>query len=272
MDDLAHLLVPHDGVCWWCQARPATTGEHKYKRSDLSRLMGDDQALFWGDGDQLREIRGRSGITRDRYGVVKFPKSMCDRCNNARSQPFDLAYDRYAEYVSSHWLRIAAGLDFEEIYGEPWSRDLLNLARYFAKHFGCRMVRSGLRIPDSLRDFLDGASDMPDTQMVLITTDSVHKQYGRGLYISQDMVHTTRDRDRITGYVMAVYLGAIGVRLAWNEHPIPDGNRSQFFHYPRPILNYFRDEDAMFFGKTRRPGWWARFTQWLNQPGAEANP
>ncbi len=27
---------------------------------------------------------------------------MCDPCNNARSQPFDLAYDRYAEYASSH--------------------------------------------------------------------------------------------------------------------------------------------------------------------------
>lgn len=70
-----HLRLEASGLCWWCQARTATTGEHKFKRSDLARLMGDDH-LIWGDGEgNSKEIRGKSGITRDRHGVVKFPKS-----------------------------------------------------------------------------------------------------------------------------------------------------------------------------------------------------
>ncbi len=83
-DALEHLKVAPSGTCWWCEGRPATTGEHKFKRTDLARLMGEDDLLLWGSGTDLREVRGKRGITRDRYGVVKFPKSLCGPCNNHR--------------------------------------------------------------------------------------------------------------------------------------------------------------------------------------------
>ncbi|MFT4165683.1 MAG: hypothetical protein QM650_10630 [Microlunatus sp.] len=262
----AHLLVPQGSVCWWCQQRPATTGEHKFKRTDLARLMMPGNTLIYGaDGTSVvKEIRGKSGITRDRHKVIKFPKSMCEPCNNGRSKPFDEAYEIFSSYVDSYWLRIAPGVSFVDIYGPAWKDATLNLARYYGKHFGCRMARSGLPIPQSLRDFLNGDNDMHDAHMALITTDSVRKQYGKGLYISPDYIVSDGGRTRFKEYVLAAYIGAIGVRYQWSETEIPD--RSQFFHFPGPVLNCFRNEADVATGSTRRQGWFARFSQWLNKP------
>ncbi|WP_322769051.1 hypothetical protein [Frankia sp. Cr1] len=137
--------------------------------------MGSGGSLLWGRGDgDRREINGRSGVRRDRYGVIKFPKSLCEPCNNKRSKPFDNAYEVYSHYASRYWLRIMPGIDFQQVFGTEWEASTLNLARYYGKHFGCRMVRTGIPVPDSLREFLDGAEDMPDAQMAMITTDAIH--------------------------------------------------------------------------------------------------
>ncbi|WP_270408920.1 hypothetical protein [Brachybacterium paraconglomeratum] len=269
--DLDHLKVSPDGRCWWCRERASTTGEHKYKQTDLARLMGDDSLIWAGDGG-TREIRGKSGIKRDRYGVVKFPKSMCDTCNNARSQSFDRAYTTFSTYLDSTWVRIQPGVSFEEIYGDPWQKDTLDLARYYGKHFGCRMVRSGLPVPDSLRAFLDGDDDMPDAHTALVTTDSVHRVAGKGLTLSSDFVWTNRERTEFRGCVMAAYVGSVGVRYQWwAERQRPEGWDSQFFHFPTPVINCFEDEQALMEGRTRRPGWFSRFSQWLNRPSSHGN-
>ncbi|MDQ3663581.1 MAG: hypothetical protein M3353_02840 [Actinomycetota bacterium] len=236
------MKVAPSGTCWWCEGRPATTGEHKFKRTDLARLMGEDDLLLWGSGTDLREVRGKRGITRDRYGVVKFPKSLCGPCNNHRSQPFDNAYDLYSTYVSKTWLRIMPGVDFPETFGSEWEEPALDLARYYGQHFGCRMVRAGVPVPDSLRSFLDGATDMPDAHMALITTDSIHKVYKSGLSISPDFVEADKDLSRLVRYVLAAYVGSIGVRFEWREGGIP--KRSQFFHFPHPLINGFEDQLA----------------------------
>lgn len=265
-DQFTHLRVPSDGLCWWCRVHPATTGEHKFKRSSLAQLMGDGKTLMWGDGETQRELRGKSGITRDRYGVVKFPKSMCGNCNNERSKPLDTAYDAYSEYVREHWLRVMPGIDLESIYGSDWPEQALNLARYHAKHFGCRMTRNGIPVPQSLRDFLNGADDMPDAQIAVISTDSIHREYGSGFSISPDLVWTDRDSTRFVSYVMAAYVGSIGVRYEWREGGIPDEERSQFYRYPYPVINYFRNEVDMAIKRARKPGWFARLLQWANEP------
>jgi hypothetical protein len=91
---VSHLLTEPGGTCWWCQIRLATTGEHKFKASDLSRMMGEE-GLIWLDTEgKTRHLKGRGAIQRDRYGVVKFDKSLCAPCNNGASQPFDTAYEQ----------------------------------------------------------------------------------------------------------------------------------------------------------------------------------
>jgi len=261
---MEHLRVPTTGTCWWCQERPATTGEHKFKRTDMTRLMADGGRLLWGnDVGDTREIRGRSGVTRDRYGVVKFPKSLCEVCNNQRSKPFDNAYDVFARYVDRTRLWISPGVNFQQVFGTGWEPVTLNLARYYGKHFGCRMVRAGLPVPDSLREFLDGETDMPDAHMVLITTDSIHKRYKSGLSISPDFVEADKSVSRFVRYVLVAYVGSIGVRYEWREEALPE--RSQFFQYPYPVINRFVDEVAVFDGNTRRAGWFPFFLRWLSR-------
>ena len=38
-ESVGHLLTEPGDNCWWCQVRPATTGEHKFKASDLARFV-----------------------------------------------------------------------------------------------------------------------------------------------------------------------------------------------------------------------------------------
>jgi len=230
--------------------------------------MGNDDLLLWGeDGGGSREIRGKSGIKRDRYGVVKFPKSLCADCNNHRSQPFDEAYDQFSDYVASNgWLRKLPGVNFQEIYGADWEAQTLNLARYYGKHFGCRLVRTSVPVPASLRAFLDGATDMPDSHMGLITTDEVHQAYGSGLSISPDCIFVDRAITEITGCTLAAYIGAVGVRYQWCLEGIPEDERSQFFHYPMPLINCFHTEADVAMGEPRPQGRLARFFQWINKP------
>jgi hypothetical protein len=265
-ETISHLLVGADEMCWWCQKRTATTGEHKYKAADLTRMMGDDYLIWGDDTGRIHEIRGKSGIQRDRYKVVKFPKSMCDTCNNTRSQPFDRAYDVFSNYLfTNRHLRLLPGVDFRAVYGATWERDALNLARYYGKHFGCQMVKTGVAVPQSLRDFLDGGTDMADAHMALVTTDTVHRATrSKGLTISPGAVFADPGLTRIRGCVFACYVGSVGVRYQWNEAAFSDVDRSQFFHYPNPVINCFTDEQAVAYGSTRRPGRLARFLQWLN--------
>lgn len=224
--------------------------------------MADDLVLWRDHTGEVRPIRGKSGARRDRYGVVKFAKSLCNECNNERSKPLDEAYDRYASATDS-WSTRSAGVNLSELYGADWEGSSLNLARYYAKHFGCRMVRSKAPIPDSLRDFLDGATDMDDAHMALITTDSIRRANGDGLTMSPDGVTTDGQRSRFTSYVFAAYVGPLGVRYEWRADGIPE--RSQFFHYPVPVVNRFRDETAVFDGQPRRLGFVPTLSQWLGR-------
>lgn len=249
-ESIEHLLVAADGMCWWCRASPATTGEHKYKASDLGRMMDGDTLVWFDDVGGMRHLNGRAAIQRDRHGVVKFAKSLCAPCNNARSQPFDLAYQKFSNYIDAHpEMHQQEGVDFTAVFGTPWRDQLLNLARYYVKHFGCQMVQQGIAIPDSLRAFLDGSEDMPDVHMGLVTTRlSQTPPITEGLHISAGIVWTDQDFTEVRGCVFAVYIGAIGVRFWWQDGGIPEDRRSQFFHYPCPILNRFTDDQAVAHG------------------------
>ncbi len=252
-EDVSHLLTEPGDVCWWCQIRPATTGEHKFKASDLSRMMQDD-GLIWLDTEgRIRHLKGRGAIQRDRHGVVKFEKSLCGPCNNAASQPFDRTYERLSNYLADHPQAYKSdGLDLSVVFGPTWQTGALNLARYYAKHFGCRMVRDGLGVPDSVRAFLNGANDLPDCHMALVTTDELQSHpFSSGLSMSPGMAFVDEARTELRGYVASAYLGPLGVRFQWSKSGIPDEDRSQFFHFPVPVINRFADEMSVVQGNPK---------------------
>src|SRR5437588_7359716 len=79
-------------TCWWCQQRPATSEEHKFKRSDLSRehgrgqLVGARELVHFGTD-------AKRYLSSTKSNPLKFRNSLCDYCNNTRSQPHD--YDTH---------------------------------------------------------------------------------------------------------------------------------------------------------------------------------
>ena len=218
-DQVEHLLATNTGTCWWCQQRPATTGEHKYNRTDLteddvrrSRLLARPRR------ESPRPIRGKGGARRDRYGVVKFEKSLCAPCNNRGNHSHStLPTTEYFRFASKAWSPLLPGANLERLYGRSWRERNLDLARYYAKHFGCRMVRSGVPVPNSLRAFLDGEPDMPDAHMALVTTTSIGRANPDGLTISPDAVRTDKEFTRFTNYIFVAYVGPLGVRYEWRQ-------------------------------------------------------
>ncbi|UPK75698.1 hypothetical protein MU582_03375 [Nocardioidaceae bacterium SCSIO 66511] len=161
---------PHrtPNACWWC-GDPETTGEHKFKHSDLKRLAREN-----GQVDPTSVYKGGEGYSGTLRSLKKgaglrWEQSLCGACNNHRSQPFDIAYTRFSEYVwerQDHFEHCNT-LDFNDVFGMSWSAQATNLARYLGKQLGCVLAEKGLPIAPSIIRFLNGDSGCSDVTFVL---------------------------------------------------------------------------------------------------------
>jgi hypothetical protein len=174
---------------------------------------------------------------------VLFGLVLCKRCNDTRSQPFDRAYDKYAAYVSQHISRLwrAPGIRLDHVYGKDWEQQAKNLARYFAKHFGCLIAENGFPPPQTLRQFLSGQDEATDFSLCLVKDQKrwlFHKalrtkdEREPGLWISPG--YGWIDDDRLTGYKVTTSIGHIGVQFEWHEDW---GLQDSFYFHPHPVLN-----------------------------------
>lgn len=82
----------YEGNYRWC-GDAASSREHKWKKSEIKALYGpagsQHYSLLWiGEDGNHRNVQGPDS------DLMKFEKSLCAKCNNSRSQPFDLSYDQ----------------------------------------------------------------------------------------------------------------------------------------------------------------------------------
>ncbi len=157
----AHHRHDYGGRCWWCGAT-ADSREHKHKKTDLTREFGSgpyvgDSAIVRVFDGELRQVQGPGS------NELKFDRVLCAPCNNARSQPFDVAYDVLAGFVARNQDSILRRREFRfsEVYDRAWRSAKENLARYYVKHIGCRLAQSGIEVAPSVTDYLDGRSAVP---------------------------------------------------------------------------------------------------------------
>lgn len=149
------------GACWWC-GQPADSREHRHKRADLAREFGPGPYL-----GKDAVVRGRESVLRDIQGpksdLAKFHKTICSRCNNERSQPLDLAYDRLTSFLRERERRVlgSRSFDLRDIYGPAWADQRHNVLRYYAKHAACRLADNDLAVPVQVRAYLDDG-ERPD--------------------------------------------------------------------------------------------------------------
>lgn len=235
-----YLRRPADGNCWWC-GEVADSREHKYKRTDLERLQREGGPLVWG-GDPERSHLIRSA---KKSGAVRFNRSLCRACNGDRSQPFDRAYDEYVDFL---WLHVDEmwewdGLPMEWIFGSHWPIRQLDLARYFAKHFGCRIAEEGLEVPRGIISLMDGGEAAPNIRMCFSKRQDIWELHRglrgtasgvTGLWLGGMLAHLTQDRSRILSLETNALVGYIGVEFLWDE---TQADWDSFFPHAVPILN-----------------------------------
>lgn len=226
--------------CWWCGGK-ATTAEHRIKKSTLRRIAlhegtATPENIFKKSGDHEGPLRS---ITKG--SQVKWPKNLCAPCNNARSQRFDLAYDKFEAFVVEHademgrWRQ----LDWAAVYGDNWQPGARDLARYFAKQFGCMLAGQDLAVPHDVIQFLNGSDRCPTVCFTInlnwraINFHKTIRRHGSaeglttfvGLMASQGQVAD----DEIVGIDYRYHIGYVWIIVDWQA----DSDRSSWFEHPR---------------------------------------
>ncbi len=236
-----------DGRCWWCGG-VATTREHKFKHSDLRRVATRDGARDLKALFKMSDFHQGSLRTLKRGDEVQWGLNLCAPCNNARSQPFDLAYDRFVAYLRANGdtLWRWTSLDWAAVYGQEWSDGATSLARYFVKQFGCMMATQRLQVPQDAVAFLDGSARCPSL-CIDIWRDhrpiKLHRRMSRtgdqeGMlnFIGLPATLAYTDGSRLTGADYQCRLAYMVCSVFWREgEDLPSFHESQVVSLP--IIN-----------------------------------
>lgn len=134
------MNLPNNETCWICGA-PATTHEHKVKRSDLHSEFGDvtlDKPLFYYTDRQKKRV---ASLSNDR---LTFRTLICQRCNTSRTQPYDFAWKKLSEFLRTRIPKIEPGalVRANRIFPHDTAGRMLDVHLYFVKLFGCHIVES----------------------------------------------------------------------------------------------------------------------------------
>lgn len=132
-------------------------------------------------------VIGRSGESyRHAQGsnskAFHFAARVCEDCNNARTQPADIAFDEFNAQALSLLKR---GLDpagvFDDPRFSPSSGHLyLNVFRYFAKLMCCHLAEMGAPFHEAIADFAIGISDA-NFVLLRVDADVAYRRLQEGL-------------------------------------------------------------------------------------------
>lgn len=210
-------------MCWICEERPADTQEHAFKSSRIKKI-------WEAGGRQPLGTIGRDGrfykMSGPNHGIFMFGKTICSYCNNQFSQPFDKAYDHFMDFILDdlEYYRNRREFHWDEIFaGTPYDQG--DLARYYVKHFGCKMYDAGFEVPEDLRLYLHDP-EMVHTFSLLLYKDYEHVQ---GLDPSNpeewfapfsSYLELVDGNEKRAGFVGCLQDGFIGVIFRWEDEHI----------------------------------------------------
>lgn len=141
--------------CWIC-GDPATTSEHKIKKSDLARVHGRGSAFVAANLNYKRSDDSVVILQGPDSKWLKWPNVLCAPCNNQKTQPFDRAYEDFIEYADANRreLMTTRQVDFSVVYGGVWRERQRDLFKYFTKALGCKIADVAESVPVDLSDLL----------------------------------------------------------------------------------------------------------------------
>src|SRR4051812_25272118 len=128
-------------LCWICSTEEGTTGEHITKRSDIKAVLGATGPFHLHNG-QRRNITLQSLNTKK----LKSTAPMCNRCNSARTQPHDYAWESLSDALRLRTpvLKLGDIVRTDRIFPYDTAKQMLNVHLFFVKWLGCQIVESDI--------------------------------------------------------------------------------------------------------------------------------
>jgi len=142
-------------ICWICKVSVANSKEHIIKKSDMTRAHG--RGTYKGDNAVVHVKNGKtSNIQGANSKIIKYQASLCDVCNNSKTQIFDMAYDKFIDYIYENEELILEKryIDFFDVYGSDFEKESINLYKYYTKSFGCCLIDGNRTVPNDIRELL----------------------------------------------------------------------------------------------------------------------
>src|SRR6267378_4127387 len=90
--------------CWICRENPADSREHIPKAANLRSYfpqISKDSPIFKHTDETDTSLSYRINSSKSNY--LKLGYSICQKCNNELTQPYDYAWDILREYLQSNW-------------------------------------------------------------------------------------------------------------------------------------------------------------------------
>ncbi|AOY67919.1 hypothetical protein [Xanthomonas euvesicatoria] len=156
---------PLTGQCCLCGSTEALSGEHKVKAAALRSEFGTQPMVIGRPGERYRHAQSPSSKQ------FHFSARICETCNNARTQPADLAFDAFRALASD---LLRTGKDPAKVHEDPRFNAnggilYLDVFRYFAKLMCCHLAEMGATFYEPIADFAIGISD---NNYVLLCVDA----------------------------------------------------------------------------------------------------
>lgn len=156
---------PLTSQCCLCGSTVALSGEHKIKASSLRTVFGNGKLVIGRPGESYRHAQS------SKSKAFHFSSRVCEACNNARTQPADLAFEEFNSEAYRLW---QCGSDPAAVANDPRFDDAsgnlrLDVFRYFAKLMCCHLAEMSAPFFEAIADFAIGSSN---ENYILIRVDS----------------------------------------------------------------------------------------------------
>jgi hypothetical protein len=150
MTDPTQASAP--ALCWICNTNPADSGEHRFKATDIrARAAGISQQ------NPIRMHHGVKQLGNDKINVpvasakstrLMFERSICKHCNNARTAPYDDAWQQLSEELTGNWrtIREAGRLNLMRPFPHDTQALAIDVHLYFVKMLGCKIFEDRLAL------------------------------------------------------------------------------------------------------------------------------
>lgn len=220
-------------ICWICNKNKANSREHIIKRSDIKRAYGNGS--YSGD---LAPVHIKNSVISNIQGsnskVLKYNKNLCSTCNADYSQPFDLAYEKFTEYVFENESLILHKrfIDFFVVYSIEPEACQRNLYKYLAKSFGCRLVDANIDAPKDIQKLLGKDSFNTKLRISFSVNEDIlilPKEDRDGFIGKGEMIACVDENDntKVNGYEWNEHVSWLTISYWYNTNP--DGSKGSIW-------------------------------------------